>query len=106
VNLLKKIRLPQGWKFAPVIEKNGKLLRDQVRVLGREEHHPEGTYYGEWYQSGRRCRKAAGKFDEALEAARRNSVEVQALRMGMMPSEPDASISGSAGLTIATAIHE
>jgi hypothetical protein len=46
-----------GVRSAPVFERNGKIVRDHVWVSGREEHHPEGRYYLEWYQGG----SAAGK---------------------------------------------
>ena len=51
VNVIKQIKLGDRWPFAPVVEKNGKLVRDHVLVSGRDEHHPEGRYYLEWYEA-------------------------------------------------------
>jgi integrase/recombinase XerD len=84
VNLLKKIHAADGWKLAPVVERNGKILRDHVLVAGRDELHSEGSYYLEWYESGSRRRRAVGKFDAALDAARRKSLELQAIRAGIV----------------------
>jgi integrase/recombinase XerD len=86
-NILKKIQLGQDWKFAPTVERNGKIVRDHVWVSGRDEHHPEGSYYLEWYQAGRRRRLSVGRFDAALDAARRKSLEIQAVRAGIVQSQ-------------------
>ncbi len=87
-NILKKVHLGQTWKFVPVVEKNGKILRDHVWVCGRDEHHPEGSYYLEWYEAGNRRRLSVGKFDAALDAARRKALEIQAVRAGIVPAPP------------------
>jgi integrase/recombinase XerD len=50
--VLKQIKLNHVWRLAPVLEKNGKILRDQVKIAGRSERHPEGKYFLEWYQQG------------------------------------------------------
>jgi hypothetical protein len=54
VNIIKRIKIGNRWPFASVIERNGKLVRDHVLVAGQDEYHPEGHYYLEWYQDGRR----------------------------------------------------
>ena len=54
VNILKKIKVGASWNLYPaVVEPNGKL-RDKVRVRGKVEVHPEGYYYIEWWQDGRK----------------------------------------------------
>ena len=88
VNLLKKIQVAGGWKFAPVVERNGKILRDRVLARGYDEQHPEGSYYAEWHEAGERSRKAVGKFDAALDAARRKSLELKALPAGLLQPQP------------------
>ncbi len=94
VNILKKIRVGQCWKLVPVIERNGKIVRDHVRIAGRDEHHPEGQYYVEWYQAGKRRRQAVGDFEHVAQAARRKSIELDALKAGLLkpdsPAPPDA----------------
>ena len=52
VNIIKRIKLGSKWPFAPVVEHDGRIVRDHVWVVGREEHHPEGRYYLEWYEGG------------------------------------------------------
>ena len=54
VNVIKRIKLGTKWPFAPVVEHNGRIVRDHVMVAGQDEHHPEGRYYLEWYEAGRR----------------------------------------------------
>jgi integrase/recombinase XerD len=57
VNIIKRIKLGSQWPFASVVEHNGRIVRDHVWVAGRDEHHPEGRYYLEWYEAGKRRRK-------------------------------------------------
>lgn len=45
VNVIKRIKIGKRWPFAAVVERNGKMVRDHVWVLGRDEHHPEGHYH-------------------------------------------------------------
>jgi len=40
-NVIKRIKLGSKWPFAPVVEDNGRIVRDHVWVAGRDEHHPE-----------------------------------------------------------------
>jgi integrase/recombinase XerD len=54
VNILKKVKVGPNWNLHPaVVEPNGKL-RDKVRVRRKVEVHPEGYYYIEWWQEGRK----------------------------------------------------
>jgi integrase len=90
-NILKKVRLGRSWNFARVVERRGKIVRDHVWVAGRAELHPEGNYYLEWYEGGKRRRAAVGKFDAVVEAARRKALEIRALRAGLIqPRERQA----------------
>jgi len=68
VNLTKKVKVAsKGLRFCPVVyAKNGRLRPDYVLVAGQEQHHPEGRYYIEWRENGRRARRAAGR--DAAEA--------------------------------------
>ena len=43
VNILKYVKVGERWRFANVVEKSGKVVRDHVFIAGRDEHHPEGT---------------------------------------------------------------
>jgi hypothetical protein len=56
VNIIKMVKVNGKWPFAGIVERNGKIVRDHVCVDGRDEHHPEGRYYLEWYEKGKRRR--------------------------------------------------
>ena len=43
VNIVKYIRVEKKWRFAAVVEKQGRVIRDQVWIARRKEHHPEGA---------------------------------------------------------------
>ena len=71
VNLTKRVKTAQGPRFCPVvISANGRVKPDFVFIGGKEERHPEGAYYLEWYEGGRRVRQSVGK-DASTAAARR-----------------------------------
>ena len=89
VNILKKVRVGGSWKLVSVLERNGKIVRDHVLISGNDEHHPEGGYYVEWYQEGKRRRQAVGDYSEVLEAARRKSIEVNAQKAGIIEASPE-----------------
>ena len=62
VNLTKRVKTAQGPRFCPVvISANGRVKPDYVFIGGKEERHPEGAYYLEWYQGGKRVRQSVGK---------------------------------------------
>lgn len=88
VNVLKKVLVNGNWKFVPVLEKTGKIVRDHVVVAGHDEHHPEGSYYIEWYEGTKSRRKeSVGGFENVLEAARRKSIELHARKAGVLTTE-------------------
>jgi integrase len=88
VKVLKYVKVGDGWRFANVVERNGKIVRDHVLISGCDQHHPEGTYYLEWYELGnRRRRKAVLDFAELIEEARRKAIEVDAMRAGVIRPE-------------------
>jgi integrase len=88
VNVLKKVLVNGNWKFVPVLEKSGKIVRDHVVIAGHDEHHPEGSYYIEWYEGAKsRCKESVGGFENVLEAARRKSIELHARKAGVLTME-------------------
>jgi integrase/recombinase XerD len=80
--------------------------RDHVWIAGRDEHHTEGRYYLEWYQEGKRRRQPIPSFDRVLDAARAKSLELNALKAGILIAPDKASTPGQARLTIGAAIDE
>ena len=82
VNILKKVKVGTTWNLYPaVVEPNGKL-RDKVRVRGKVELHPEGYYYIEWWQDGRKREQIKDRV-EVVDRARRKALELEANRAGI-----------------------
>lgn len=107
VNILKYVKVADKWRFANVVEKNGKLVRDHVLIAGVDEHHPEGTYYIEWYEIGnRRRRKAVLSFAVVLEEARLKAIQLEAMRAGLVEAPPAPVIVPSDRLRVDTAIEK
>jgi integrase/recombinase XerD len=83
--ILKYVKVGDTWRFANIVERKGKILRDHVLISGDDQHHPEGTYYLEWYEvDNRRRRKAVPNFADVVEQARHKSIEVEAMRAGVI----------------------
>jgi integrase/recombinase XerD len=62
VNLTKRISTPDGFRYCPVvISANGRVRPGAVIVNGKEEKHPEGSYYIDWYEGDKRKRQSVGK---------------------------------------------
>ena len=62
VNLTKRIQTVKGLRYCPVVlAANGRIRADLVVVNGKEERHPEGAYYLEWHDNGKRTRLSVGK---------------------------------------------
>lgn len=95
VNLIKKIKTADGWRFASVIPETNGRLKDRVRINGQIEVHPEGAYYIEWRvggRSGRRFRTVVAR-DEAIDQARRKAIELRAIRDGLIAGpEPEPEV--------------
>jgi integrase/recombinase XerD len=100
VNILKKVKVGKNWNLYPaVVEPNGKL-RDKVRVRGKVEVHPEGYYYIEWWQDGRK-REQVKERAEVLDRARRKAIELEANRAGIETVQEN---SNGKGITVAEAV--
>ncbi len=106
VNIIKRIKLGSKWPFAPVVEHNGRIVRDHVLIAGREEHHPEGRYYLEWYEGGKRRRKPVPKYEDLLPSARSKSIELNALRVGLLRPSVAPAADEPARLTMSAAIDD
>jgi integrase len=92
VNLIKKIKIGKEWRFAPVVPEANGRLKDKVRVNGQVEVHIEGSYFIEWWVSGRRFRETTTR-EDAIECARHKTVELRAIRAGLIASpepQPEA----------------
>jgi hypothetical protein len=89
-----------------VVEHNGRIVRDHVWVAGRDEHHPEGRYYLEWYEAGKHRRKPVPKFENLLRAARAKSIQLNALKAGLLPRDDAPVVDEPARLTMSSAIED
>jgi len=100
VNILKKVKVGLSWNLYPaVVEPNGKL-RDKVRVRGKVQLHPEGYYYIEWWQDGRKREQIKDRA-EVVDRARRKAIELEANRAGIETVQENGNGRGS---TVAEAV--
>jgi integrase len=104
VKILKYVKVGDAWRFANVIKRSGRIVRDHVLITGRDEHHPEGSYYLEWYEHGKRHRKAVADFAIVAEAARLKAIEVEALKAGVMSRPAQPAVINPNGITLAAAV--
>jgi integrase/recombinase XerD len=83
VNLTKRVMTTEGLRYCSVVESaNGRIKPDWVSVDGKEERHPEGAYYIEWRDDGKRKRLSVGK--DAAQARRlRQQAELNAVANGV-----------------------
>src|SRR5712691_7631950 len=85
VNLTKRVQTSKGLRYCPVVlAANGRVRADLVIVNGKEERHPEGAYYLEWWAGSKRIRLSVGK-DAADANARRlhKEAELNAVNNGV-----------------------
>jgi integrase/recombinase XerD len=92
VKLFKQIKINGAWKLAPALfDTKGRVRRDHVRVKGGDEIHPEGCYYLEWWDAGKRTREPGGPDAFiAAEKARHKHAERIAVRSGIVPANDNA----------------
>jgi integrase/recombinase XerD len=77
VSLYKRVSTNRGLRYCPVVtSKNGRIKPDAVLVDGKEEQHPEGTYYLSWYE-GRKLRRIAVGGDANEASVRRFAKEAE-----------------------------
>lgn len=102
VNLTKRIQTPRGTRYCPVVlASNGRIRPDLVLVNGQPERHPEGAYYLEWREKGRRVRLSVGKDAQDAAARRqRKDAELHALNNGVsvLPENGDGQRSVAAAV--------
>lgn len=61
VNLTKRVQTAKGLRYCRALwAPNGRLKPNAVLVDGKEESHPEGCYYIEWREDGKRIRLSIG----------------------------------------------
>jgi len=91
-NLTKQVVTGDGRRrFCPAVESaNGRVKANYVFVDGKEEHHPEGSYYIEWREDGKRRRLSVGKDHLKAHAAKlRKETELAARSRGVPLATPE-----------------
>src|SRR5215469_9377013 len=85
VHLTKRVQTAQGLRYCPVVTSaNGRVKPDFVLIDGQQERHPEGAYYLEWREGGKRVRLSVGKDAQDAAAQRlRKEAEVNAKNNGV-----------------------
>ena len=85
VNLTKRVQTDDGPRYCPVAQSpNGRIKPDVVIVNGKPERHPEGAYYLEWRENGKRVRLSVGKdAQDAIARRQRKEAELHALNNGV-----------------------
>ena len=107
VNLTKRCRLPDGTtRFCPVVLlANGRIRPDYALVDGKPEHHPEGRYYVDWTENGKRVRKSVGT--DAAQAHAKRLIQESALaatKAGVKNVPTLDKVNGKAGKSLSDAI--
>jgi hypothetical protein len=106
VTLLKQVKANDKWMPAPALfDSKGRIRRDHVRIAGRDEAHPEGSYFIEWWEGGRRVKEAVGPDAFiAAEKARNKQAELSAIRSGFIAPEPEPAVQER--ITVAEALDK
>ena len=106
VNLTKRIQTPSGLRYCPAVESaNGRIKPHVVSVDGKEEKHPEGAYYIEWREHGKRKRLSVGKDPAQAYAQKlRKRAEVNAKAQGVSVVSEDSGKAQEAGRSLQAAI--
>jgi integrase len=86
VNVVKQVKCADRWRLVPTARKSGRIMRDQVVVHGQVEHHPEGSYFLQWYEAGKCRRQVVRNFDDIATMAQRKALELQARKAGLIPA--------------------
>jgi len=90
VNITKRIDTPEGKRYCRVvIGPNGRIKPDWVMVNDRQEKHPEGAYYLDWNEDGKRRRMSVGNDAASAYNSRvRKQRELDATAAGLFVSNP------------------
>jgi integrase/recombinase XerD len=84
-NVTKRVLTAKGVRYCPVvIVANGRIKPDLVLVNDKPERHPEGAYYLEWRENGRRVRLSVGRVAAEANARQlRKEAELNAVNAGV-----------------------
>lgn len=105
VNITKRIDTTEGNRYCPVVVgPNGRIKPDWVMVNDRQEKHPEGAYYLDWNEDGRRRRMSVGTdAGSAYNSRVRKQRELDAIAAELIVSNP---IENDSRLRIRSAVDD
>jgi integrase/recombinase XerD len=108
VNLTKRVQTSKGLRYCPVaVSANGRAKPDFVMVNGQQERHPEGAYYLEWRENGKRVRLSVGKDAADANARRlRKAAELNAVNHGVGVVPENGNGQRSLSTTVAEYLEE
>jgi integrase len=91
VTLLKQVKLDGAWKRYPVVfHRNGSIKANVVLMGDKEVAAPDGNFVLDWYENGKRMRKAVGKdAADALIQRDRKVAELEAANNGLTVTNGD-----------------
>ena len=106
VNLTKRVMVNGGLRYCSVVEAaNGPIRPDVVMVEGKEERHPEGSYYIDYREDEKRERLAVGKNAADAQSARlAKQAELNAVKAGLEILDAPVTSAGTAKHSLAAAI--
>lgn len=90
VNITKRVDTLEGKRYCSVVVgPNGRIKPNWVIVNDRQERHPEGSYYLDWNEDGKRRRISVGSDATAAYNSRvRKQRELDAIAAGLVVSNP------------------
>lgn len=89
VNLTKRVMTPDGLRYCTVaLSGTGRIKAHYVIIDEREQYHPEGSYYLDWYDADKRQCRSVGKNAPRAEAEYRQqdqrlTAKANGLRAGL-----------------------
>jgi integrase/recombinase XerD len=90
-----------------VLASNGRIRPDVVQINGKPERHPEGAYYLEWREKGKRVRLSVGKDAQDAAARRdRKEAELNALNKGLSVLPENGNGQRSVAVAVAQFLEE
>jgi site-specific recombinase XerD len=92
VQLIKQVKRDGIWKRYPVVlNRNGSIKANVVRVAGKEIAVEDGNFILDWYEGGKRMRKSVGKdAADAIIQRERKAAELTAASNGLTVMNVDS----------------
>jgi len=108
VSIWKHVRLADGKRryCRPVLDANGKIVPDMVRVRGCEEHHPEGNYVISYYNLSLTWQNCGPKPADVIAAAERQRALFKEMEHGIVERPKHARTTGTIDAAVTMYLEE